>query len=468
MTDTSNDISVGSLTELQNINNVQRTNKLCDAFQKTFNCEPKFFVNVPGRVNLIGEHIDYCGYPVLPMAIEQSILLAVAPSEDRYLHITNTNERYKPLKCPIDNIIVQVPENGTPPEWYNYFLCGVKGIYDELPNGPQWGMLVTVSGNIPPAAGLSSSSALVSAATLCTSFVNKFSLNKTTLADISAKCERYIGTQGGGMDQAIAFLAIEGCAQYIEWEPLTATSTALPSNAFFVIANSLTKANKAATSDFNQRVIECRLACRILAKSANLPWRELERFSTLQKRLQCSLTDFERFADRILTRDLYSRDDIINFLEVDENEFENQLLTPNTKHLEKFKLRQRAMHVIQESIRVTRFREVATKSNNIEELGKLMRESHLSLNELYECSHENLNRLVDISDRFNISARLTGAGWGGCIVAICDSLETSSKYIAELKEKYFKNLPDYDENEADNIVFVTNPQRGATIYLNAQ
>lgn len=149
------------------------------------------------------------------------------------------------------------------------------------------------------------------------------------------------------MDQAIAFLAVEGCAQYIEWEPLTATSTNLPSNAYFVIANSLTRANKAATSDFNQRVIECRLACRILAKSANLPWRELERFATLQKRLQCSLTDFETFADRILTQDLYSRDDIIGLLEVDENEFENQLLTPNTKHLEKFKLRQRAMHVIQ-------------------------------------------------------------------------------------------------------------------------
>lgn len=268
---------------------------------------------------------------------------------------------------------VKVPENGIPPEWYNYFLCGVKGIYDELPNGPQCGMLVTVSGNIPPAAGLSSSSALVSAATLCTSFINKvdyhlrraitrnifihlchfsmcskqFSLNKTTLADISAKCERYIGTQGGGMDQAIAFLAIEGCAQYIEWEPLTATPTTLPSNAFFVIANSLTKANKAATSDFNQRVIECRLACRILAKSANLPWRELERFATLQKRLQCSLADFERFANRILTQDLYSRDDIINLLEVDENEFDSQLLTSNTKHMEKFKLRQRAMHVVQ-------------------------------------------------------------------------------------------------------------------------
>lgn len=87
-------------------------------------------------------------------------------------------------------------------------------------------------------------------------------LKKETLATVSAECEKYIGTQGGGMDQAIAYLAQEGCAQLIEWNPLRATPVQLPANAVFVIANSLSEANKAATSDFNQRVVECRLACR--------------------------------------------------------------------------------------------------------------------------------------------------------------------------------------------------------------
>lgn len=101
------------------------------------------------------------------------------------------------------------------------------------------------------------------------------------MSTISATCERYIGTQGGGMDQAIAFLAKEGnqvfiyyllifiykkcylgCAQYIEWQPLKATPIKLPNEAVFVIANSLSEANKAATSDFNHRVLECRLASR--------------------------------------------------------------------------------------------------------------------------------------------------------------------------------------------------------------
>lgn len=71
---------------------------------------------------------------------------------------------------------IKVPEKGTPPEWYSYFLCGVQGIAERLPeNAEKRGLLVVVSGNIPPASGLSSSSALVSAATLATSYINKVS-----------------------------------------------------------------------------------------------------------------------------------------------------------------------------------------------------------------------------------------------------------------------------------------------------
>lgn len=149
------------------------------------------------------------------------------------------------------------------------------------------------------------------------------------------------------MDQAIAFLAQEGCAQFIEWNPLRATPIELPTNAFFVIANSLTRANKAATSDFNQRVIECRLACRIVAKKLNQPWREFDRFAALQQVLNCSLTEFEVFADRILQNEIYTRDDVIGALEINESELENDFMTVNTRHIQKFKLRQRALHVIQ-------------------------------------------------------------------------------------------------------------------------
>lgn len=172
-------------------------------------------------------------------------------------------------------------------------------------------------------------------------------LNKNTLATVSANCERYIGTQGGGMDQAIAFLAQQGCAQYIEWSPLTATPVLLPKGVFFVIANSLAEANKAATSDFNERVIECRLGCRLLASKLGLSWRDIDRFANLQKALNCTLEEIESIADSQLIKNSYTRDDILKEFNISENEFEDKLLTPNTKHLMEFKLRQRALHVFQ-------------------------------------------------------------------------------------------------------------------------
>lgn len=91
----------------------------------------------------------------------------------------------------------------------------MKGIIETLPStddneAPIKGFQAAVFGNIPPSSGLSSSSALVSAAVLSTAHLHKLDLTKTSMADIAAKCERYIGTIGGGMDQAIAFLATPG------------------------------------------------------------------------------------------------------------------------------------------------------------------------------------------------------------------------------------------------------------------
>lgn len=125
------------------------------------------------------------------------------------------------------------------------------------------GMRVAVSGNIPAAAGLSSSSALVCAATLATSYANdSVVMDARQLATIAAHCERHIGTEGGGMDQAIAFLAQRGGAMFIDWSPLRASVVRMPPGIVFVIANSMAQANKADTaSEFNQRVVECRLAC---------------------------------------------------------------------------------------------------------------------------------------------------------------------------------------------------------------
>lgn len=208
--------------------------------------------------------------------------------------------------------------------------------------------MVAVSGNIPPASGLSSSSALVCSSALATAYLFKAPLNKQILATLAATSERYIGTQGGGMDQAIAFLGKKGYAQYIEFNPVRATPILLPSDAVFVIANSLSEANKAATSDFNQRVVECKIATKLLAKMTDRPWQDINKLGQLQTEvLDIELEEFESLIAKHLTKDVYTKDELMKIFHLSSHEFEKELLTPNTIHAKAFKLRQRALHVVQ-------------------------------------------------------------------------------------------------------------------------
>uniref|UniRef100_A0A182PWY1 Galactokinase n=1 Tax=Anopheles epiroticus TaxID=199890 RepID=A0A182PWY1_9DIPT len=453
---------------LEAVPECKRLSRLLECFSNEFARRPSFVVRCSGRVNIIGEHVDYCGYPVFPMAIEQTILLAVAPSDDNLLHIKNADNNFKPYKCNVLNYLIDVPTVGGP-HWYQYVLCGVKGILENstIQHDSPRGMMILLSGNIPPASGLSSSSAIVSATVLATAYMHNATLNKQTLATISAECEKFIGTQGGGMDQAIAYLAQEGCAQLIEWNPLRATPIQLPENAVFVIANSLSEANKAATSDFNQRVVECRLASRLLAKQMKLNWRDLNRFADLQKALGYSLEQMVSLVHANLGLNVYTRTELITLLEVTEEDFADNLLTPNTRNSQTFKLRQRALHVFQEALRVQQFIETAksTSEDCISRMKTLMKQSHESLRTINECPHDNLDRIVAISDRLGVGTRLTGAGWGGCVVALCDGVEESKRFVETLKTEFYTSIPKAQGCDIGSVCFTTSPQRGAEIYL---
>lgn len=114
-----------------------------------------------------------------------------------------------------------------------------------------------------------------------------------------------------------------------------------------------------------------------------------------------------------------------------------------------------------ESIRVERFREIANAADEddeddaIEELSVLMSKSHQSLKTLYECSHPNLEELIGISKAFGVGARLTGAGWGGCIVALADSITTCDRYISTLKDNYYDKIHHSKNLVLDEVVFAT-------------
>lgn len=440
----------------------ERLQKLKAAFCDKYGQMPLFYACAPGRVNLIGEHIDYCGYAVLPMAIEQNILAAVSVSDTRTIQLTNTEPKYKDFTVSADGISID-REN---PQWHYYFLCGVKGLQEHLSLSSLAGICCVVDGTIPASSGLSSSSALVCCAGLLTMEANHKSLSKVTLAETCAKCERYIGTEGGGMDQSISFLAEEGTAKLIEFNPLRATDVKLPDGAVFVIANCCVEMNKAASSHFNMRVVECRIATKMLAKARGLDWRRLLKLGDLQKELRVSLEEMLELLEELLHPEPYSREEICKSLGITDQQLGEDILSANTQQATHFKLYPRARHVYGEAARVLQFKAVCDSSpaSAVAQLGDLMKQSHASCRDLYECSCPELDQLVDICLQAGaVGSRLTGAGWGGCTVSMVPG-ERIDSFLQTVRERYY--MPDARRFALEKqSLFVTRPGGGAAIYI---
>jgi len=440
-----------------------RSKILYDEFHRAYGSSPTVIIRVPGRVNIIGEHIDYCGYAVHPMAIDQDMLVAVKTTDDNGLSLKNLDPKYEDYHLDsLENI--QIPNNK--PSWWGYFLCGLKGVQEECQVSGSKGVQVLVSGVIPPSAGLSSSSALVVSAALVSVWSQAISIEKETLANICARSERFIGTQGGGMDQAIEILAEKGSAKLIEFNPLKTYNVKLPKGATFVVANTLEEKNKAASNDFNTRVVECRISAKILAKSllGGETWRDLMKLKDVQTSVGVSISDMVENVEKILHEEEYSDEEVIKVLGIDRDYLQQQILTPNTQNVTRFKLHQRAKHVYSEADRVYRFRDtcVSNNSDSLSQCGQLMSESHTSCSQLYQCSSPGLDTLTSLAAQFGaLGARLTGAGWGGCMVALVKE-EEADTFIKKIKEAYYKPL-NLDQVTLETAIFVTKPGEGASI-----
>ena len=442
--------------------NKERYDKLVSCFEERYGRAPDFLARAPGRVNIIGEHIDYCGYAVLPMAIEQDVAIACSSNDRGELRFGNVNS-------------TQYPDHASPTEgfsiddhtWYNYLLCGYKGVVETLGLTKPIGMDILVDGNVPPSAGLSSSSALVCCGALTTAYANKVDMpSKKDFAELCAKCERYIGTEGGGMDQAISFLGAENTAMKIEFNPIRPTEVKLPQGVRFIIANSLVLENKAAASQFNVRVAECRLSAQVIAKAKGKDWKQVRKLLTLQESLELPLSEMAGIARDVLHPEPYTRDELCKILEITDEELQSECLNEKTKSVASFKLHDRALHVFEEAHRVHVFADTAnsneTSSNIPEVLGKLMDNSHTSCSKLYECSCAELDELVTVSKSAgSLGSRLTGAGWGGCTVSLVAE-ENAETFLEKVKRDFYEKNPKRMANLATSL-FATKPGPGAAI-----
>ncbi|RKP25990.1 ribosomal protein S5 domain 2-type protein, partial [Syncephalis pseudoplumigaleata] len=431
----------------------QRYRQLVEEFVALYGRSPQYVVRAPGRVNLIGEHIDYAEFGVLPVALNRDIIVACSGSSDDSAATSSLDDTAmvqvastQSMLYPADRFTVRsfdasgrrcaVEIDATQHQWSNYVKCGIRGVIERARATAIRGMSMLVDGTVPPGTGLSSSSALVVASAVATMAVHGWHFSRSELATTCMHAERYVGTNGGGMDQTCSLFAEKDHALFIRFKPaLSAAPTPLPPGSAMVIVNSLVLSEKATNADhqFNMRVLETRLAARILARALGLlaPSSDDSDASTDEAALVGACT-LRSVAQAWLARNGYADGgtacedaDALGRVLALTGELARVYLAGYPVAVDRLKLRDRARHVYSEAARVCRFRriciEAADRDASAEQqhaskllLGRLMNESHASCRDDYECSCPELDLLTEICRKHNAyGARLTGAGWGG-------------------------------------------------------
>jgi galactokinase len=355
-----------------------------------FGREPEAIASAPGRVNLIGEHTDYNGGEVLPIAISRRTWVAAgrsiptaAPSIMRASSATQSSYGIASLEDPV--------RSG---EWWDY-LTGVAAPLIEASEMPRMGALnIVVESDVPTGAGLSSSAAIEVATALAVAKMFAPELTLKEAAMVAWRAETgFVGVACGIMDQFASALCREGEALHVECD--TAEYDFAPfRDALLIFDTAIPRSLR--TSHYNERRAECDEALRLLRER----WPDLPTLAAAEP-------------EQVLSAGL-----------------------PDV-------LKRRALHVSRETRRV---RDAVAALRRGDSLSReLLVGSHESLRDLYECSTPELDWVVSraISLDGVRGARLTGAGWGGCAIVVGDdgALRAAAPVLAREYEQEFKLTP---------------------------
>jgi galactokinase len=337
-----------------------------DAFERVFGHAPTVVASAPGRVNLIGEHTDYNGGFVLPMAIPQRTWVALSPLHDDHVRALSLSlGDSSPVRA------YRLGHEHRSERWIDY----VQGCTQALRQDGYAlkGFNLAVASDVPLGSGLSSSAALEVSLMRGLRALFSLALDDVRLAQLGQRAENdFVGAPVGVMDQMAASLANEHTALFLDTRTLRHETVALPSAAALVVINSGV-AHKHASGDYRTRRAECERAAAQLG---------------VEQLRDVRLQDLPRVA---------------------------ALPSP---------LDRRARHVVTENHRVLDA-VAAMKSGDLEKLGQLFDESHASQRDDYEVSVEEVDALVEVTrgQAGVFGARLTGGGFGGSIVALVRSGE---------------------------------------------
>ncbi|MEN8097909.1 MAG: galactokinase [Chloroflexota bacterium] len=377
--------------------------KVTAAFVEHYGALPAFVVRAPGRVNLIGEHTDYNDGFVLPMAIDRAMWIALQPSGNRRVSVHSLDMQETAL-FDLD----ELKHNG--PTWVEY----IKGVAWALQEDgyPLLGWEGVMVGDIPIGAGLSSSAALEMAAIRAFLAVSSSDWDPAAMARIGQRTENeWMGVKTGIMDQMVSAAGEADHALLIDCRSLETEAVPLPPDTAVVILDTGTRRGL-VDSAYNERRQQCEAAAAYFGVPA---LRDVD------------LAAFQEQARRM-----------------DGTVF------------------RRARHVVTENHRVLQARSAMLKADAVT-LGQLMNASHVSLRDDFEVSSQALDNMVEIAQQQDgcYGARMTGAGFGGCAVALILS-SSAVNFVENVTFEYTA------ATKLKPSIYVCQAAQGAELIVNGQ
>lgn len=349
------------------------------AFIERYESQPEFLVCAPGRVNLIGEHTDYNQGFVLPMAINYAVWIALRPRADEQVQLQSQDFN--------ETITFSTKLELKPGKNWSDYIKGTAWALGQQGFALQ-GWEGVISGDVPIGAGLSSSAAVEVAVARAFASISGWDWEPILMAQACQIADRrWVGIQSGIMDQMVSAAATRGHALKLDCRSLEMEHIPLPTELQVAVLDTSTR-RKLVESAYDQRVKECQAAAGFLGVKS---LREVNEEELLQK-----------------------------FGEMDPT------------------LARRARHIVTENRRVEQAVH-AMRNDRLQELGRILIEGHTSLRDDYEVSSKALNQIVESALQAPgcLGARMTGAGFGGCAVALVEAGRTTefSEYTRESYQK---------------------------------
>lgn len=360
-------------------------------FKELFHTVPKQAFFAPGRINLIGEHTDYNGGHVFPCAITYGTYAVARRREDRLVRLYSANF---PEKGIVEFDLDQL-DNVAEHNWANYPKGMIRFVMEAGYSIPT-GFECVIQGNIPNGAGLSSSASIELLTGVLVKGLFGLEITRLDLIKLGKKVENeFIGVNSGIMDQFAIGMGKKDAGILLDCQTLHYEYAPILLDHHEIIIMNTNKRRELADSKYNERRGECEQALAQLQEK--LPIEALGQLS--------------------------------------EQEFdENQYLIPNET------VRKRAKHAVYENVRTLKALE-ELRAGNLEAFGQLVNQSHISLRDDYEVTGVELDSLVEAAWKQPgvVGARMTGAGFGGCAIAIVET-EKVEQFIANVGAEYLDKI----------------------------